>query len=161
MHYENKKLNKSNIVIAAEPYHTSTKQSIEYISKYKKMGADLVSIIFGEKFYSEIQVLKHFKEINNQSNLPLLLHQQILENGLGSAPPYIFYPLPLLNKISKLKKFIAMKEDAKNDIYTRNICKKNSKHLIIITSGSGKRQWLKAHNMAVSHGCLVFLILIL
>ena len=45
-----KKLNKSNIVIDAEPYHTSTKQSIEYISKYKKMGADLVSIIFVKNF---------------------------------------------------------------------------------------------------------------
>lgn len=144
-----KKLNKSNIVIAAEPYHTSTKQSIEYISKFKKMGADLVSVIFGEKFYSEIQVLKHFKEINKKSNLPLLLHQQILENGLGATPPNVFYPLTLLNKISKLEKFIAMKEDAKNETYTRNICINNSKNLIIITSGSGKRQWLEANK----YGC--------
>ena len=50
----------------------------------------------------------------------------------------------ILNKISKLQRFIAMKEDAKNDFYTKKICKKISKNMTIITSGGGKRQWLKA-----------------
>ncbi len=37
-----------------------------------------------------------------------------------------------------------MKEDAKNNFYTKEICKKISKNMTIITSGGGKRQWLKA-----------------
>ena len=37
-----------------------------------------------------------------------------------------------------------MKEDAKNDFYTKEICKNISKNMTIITSGGGKRQWLKA-----------------
>ena len=48
-----------------------------------------------------------------------------------------------------LKRFIAMKEDAKKDIYTRKICRELSKKVIIITSGQGKQQWIKASK----HGC--------
>ena len=37
-----------------------------------------------------------------------------------------------------------MKEDAKDEKYTKLICKEISKKMIIITSGGGKGQWLKA-----------------
>ena len=148
-----KKLNKKNIIICAEPYHCSTKQSIEYVNYYKKNGADIVSLIFGEKYYSDIQLYKHFKKIHDNSKCFLLLHQQILENGLSSNPNYVFYSLDLLEKISKLPRFIAMKEDAKNDDYTKRICKKISNKMTIITSGGGKRQWLKA----TKYGCTSWL----
>ena len=55
-----KKLNKKNIIICAEPYHCSTKQSIEYVNYYKKNGADIVSLIFGEKYYSDIESVCHY-----------------------------------------------------------------------------------------------------
>ena len=42
-----------------------------------------------------------------------------------------------------------MKEDAKNETYTRRICEEISNQMIIITSGGGKKQWLKAS----AHGC--------
>ena len=67
-----------------------------------------------------------------------------MENGLSANKPNVYYSINLLNKIMKLKKFIAMKEDAKNDFYTKKICKQISKKAIIITSGGGKKQWLKA-----------------
>ena len=139
-----KKLNKKNIIICAEPYHCSTKRTIKYVNYFKKNGADIVSLIFGEKFYSEEQIYNHFKIIHRKTNCYLLLHQQIIENGISNKPYYVYYSLQLLDKISKLKKFIAMKEDAKNDSYTRLICKKLSNRMTIITSGGGKRQWLKA-----------------
>jgi 4-hydroxy-tetrahydrodipicolinate synthase len=144
-----KKLNTENIIICAEPYHCSTEKSIEYVKFFKRNGADIVSLIFGEKFYSEKQVLDHFKIINNKVKFPLLLHQQQIENGKTSNPPFVFYPISLLEKISNLKNFVAMKEDAKNDSYTRKIGKKLSKKIVIITSGGGKKQWIKASK----HGC--------
>jgi len=66
---------------------------------------------------------------------------------------FVYYSLNVLEKISKLPRFIAMKEDAKNQTYTKMICKKISNQMTIITSGGGKRQWLKA----AKHGCTSWL----
>jgi len=148
-----KKLNKDNIIICGEPYHCSTDESINYVKYFKKNGADIVSVIFGEKYYSEVQLYSHFKEIHDKTNCFLLLHQQILENGISSNPNFVYYPIKVLEKISKLPKFIAMKEDAKSDSYTKKICKKISKNMTIITSGGGKRQWIKASK----YGCTTWL----
>jgi dihydrodipicolinate synthase/N-acetylneuraminate lyase len=83
----------------------------------------------------------------------LLLHQQILENGISSNPTFVLYSLDVLKKISKLPRFIAMKEDAKSEIYTKEICKKILKQMTIITSGGGKGQWVKA----AKYGCTSWL----
>ena len=148
-----KKLNNKNIIICAEPYHCSTQQTIKYVNYFKKKGADIVSLIFGEKYYSDDQIYSHFKQINNKTDCFLLLHQQILENGISSDPSFVYYSLKVLEKISKLNKFIAMKEDAKNETYTKLICKNISNRMTIITSGGGKRQWLKA----AKYGCTSWL----
>ena len=139
-----KKIDEQNVIICAEPYHCSTTQSIKFVKTFKKYGADIVSLIFGEKFYSEKQIYDHFSTIHKETSCFLLLHQQILENGISGNPPFIYYPLKTLKKISKLSRFIAMKEDAKNKQYTKKICQQVSKDMIIITSGGGKRQWLEA-----------------
>ena len=114
-----KKLNSLNIIICAEPYQCSTNETIEYVNKFSAAGADLVSLIFGEKYYSDIQIFKHFKKINDRSKSLLLLHQQYLENGMSANPLYRYYSIGLLQKIFKLKKFVAMKEDAKDEKYTK------------------------------------------
>ena len=44
-----------------------------------------------------------------------------MENGLSGSKPNVYYSIDLLDKIMSLKKFVAMKEDAKNDLYTRKI----------------------------------------
>jgi len=150
---EVKRLSNQNIIICAEPYHCSTQKTVKYVNYFKKNGADIVSLIFGEKYYSDDQLYDHFKEVNDKTNCLLLLHQQILENGISSNPPFVYYSLKVLKKISKLNKFIAMKEDAKNDIYTRHICQEISNKMTIITSGGGKKQWLKA----AKYGCTSWL----
>ncbi len=144
-----KKLSKDNIIICATPYHLSTKTTIEYVNLFYNSGADIVSLIFGEKYYSDEQLYVHFKEIHNQTKSYLLLHQQLLENGRSSNPPVVYYSLKVLKQILSLRKFVAMKEDAKNEIYTKKICKMLKNKGIIITSGSGKKQWIKAKK----YGC--------
>lgn len=144
-----KKLNKNNLVICAEPYHCSTRKSVFFTNLFHKKGADIVSLIFGEKYYSSSQVYKHFKYIHENTKGYLLLHQQVLENGIDAKKPFCFYSIELLNKICSLRKFVAMKEDSKSDKLTKSICKKLKKKIIIITSGNGKKQWLKASK----YGC--------
>jgi len=146
---EVKKLNKNCVIICATPYHISTEENIKIINDFYRNGADIVSLIFGEKYYSDQQVFDHFKKINANTKCKLLLHQQILENGLKSNPPFVLYNLKLLKKIFNLRNFIAMKEDAKNNNFTKKICKLLNKKTIIITSGNGKRQWL----FAKKYGC--------
>ena len=137
-----KKINPDNVVICAEPYQCSTKESIGYVNKFASAGADLVSVIFGEKYYSDAQLLSHFKMINDKAKCPLLLHQQFLENGMSSDPLHRYYSVDLLSKIFNLKKFVAMKEDAKKEKYTLQIIKKLNK-VIIIKAGGGKTSWLR------------------
>lgn len=140
-----KKLNKKNIVITGEPYHTSTSKSIEHLKIYEREGNDIHAIIFGEKYYSDNQLYDHFLKINKASKKSLLLHQQPLETGIKSKSENNFYSIKVLKKIFSLDKFIAMKEDAKNTNYTKLICKNLiPKKILIITSGRGKKQWLEA-----------------
>src|SRR6056300_1537603 len=78
---EVKKLNKNCVIICATPYHISTDENIKIINDFYRNGADIVSLIFGEKYYSDEQIFNHFKKINDNTKCKLLLHQQILENG--------------------------------------------------------------------------------
>ena len=137
-----KKLNHNNIIICAEPYQCSTKETIDYVNKFTKEGADLVSVIFGEKYYSDNQLFEHFKKVNDKSKGLLLLHQQFLENGMSANPLHRYYSINLLKKIFKLNKFVAMKEDAKKEYYTKQILK-NLKGTIVIKAGGGKTSWLR------------------
>ena len=134
---------KNTIVIGAEPYNCSTKKSIRYAKLFDKNKIDVLSLIFGEKFYNNNQIINHFKLLKKNTKIKLLLHQQLLENGISSNPTAVPYSIEALKKISKLKNFIAMKEDAKIDNLTKKILINLKKDINIITSGGGKKQWLK------------------
>ncbi len=140
-----KKLSKKNYFIAAEPIHCSTKDTIKFCKLFKKKGADACSLIFGEKYYADLQVYDHFKEISKNTNLDLFLHQQEFEKGIYSNKKN-YYSVKLLSRILSLKNFIGMKEDSKIDSYTNKIVKKFKLKKIILTSGQGKKQWLKVAN---------------
>ena len=137
-----KRLSKKNYFIAADPIHCSTNETIRLCNLFKKKGADACSLIFGEKYYSDRQVYEHFKCISKKTNLDLFLHQQEFEKGIYNKKKK-HYSINLLNKILSLKNFIGMKEDSKIDIYTNKIVNKFKLKKIILTSGQGKKQWLK------------------
>ncbi len=138
-----KKNFKNTIIIGAEPYHCSTSRTIDIIKKFKKNRIDLISLLFGEKYYSDNQIIKHFKKISISTNMKLLLHQQLLENGISNNPPVVPFSINALKKISKMKNFVAMKEDAKIDFFTKKILDNTKKNINMVTSGGGKEQWLK------------------
>ena len=140
-------------VIAATPYHISLNENIFLSDLFFKRGAKLISVIFGEKYYSEYQVEEYFYKLFDKSKANFILHQQPMENGISDNPPTVKYSLKLLNKLAKSKKLIAMKEDAKNKNYTKLISSRLSKKLFIITSGRGKMQWIESTNLG-SHAWL-------
>ena len=55
-----KNLNKNNLIIVADPLHCPTNVSLEFANEAMKNGADLISLIFREKFYNNDQVIEHF-----------------------------------------------------------------------------------------------------
>ena len=125
-----------------------------YINKLKNSGIDLFSVILGEKYYNENQVYSHFKFINDNSKLPLLLHLQKMMSGFTSKAPVINYSVDLTKKICKLSKFIAIKEDAKDLKFTKKLIKNLENKATIIRSGGGMSVWKNFNKI----GCQSWLV---
>jgi dihydrodipicolinate synthase/N-acetylneuraminate lyase len=141
------------IIIAAEGVENSTNETIRLCKKYEKAGADMVSVIFGEKYYSDSQVFEHFKKVNKNSNIKLLLHLQKISNGMSNNPPVVDYKISLVSKIMDLKNFLAIKEDVKDFDYTKKILKITKQKSILIRAGGGMEVFAKIYK----HGCQAWL----
>lgn len=142
-----KELDKNNVVIVADPLHCPTDISLDFAIDAEKHGADLISLIFREKFYNEQQVIEHFKFIQNQSNINILIHEMPFISGKGGH--VVNWPIELLDKIADFENVTAIKEDAKEDSYSFEVIDKLKDRLSIVISGGGKRQWTRF----ADHGC--------
>lgn len=136
-----KKIDTSNIVIVADPLHCSTDVSIDFCNHAEQIGADLISLIFREKFYSEEQVFQHYLKCSNSTKIGILIHEMPFISGKNGQTTN--WPISLLDRISNIKNVIAIKEDAKEDKYTNEVIKCLDNRLAIIISGGGKSQWLR------------------
>jgi len=136
-----KELDPNHIVIVADPLHCSTKVSIEFAHHAEKIGADLISLIVRERFYSEEQIFKHYNMIATNSSIPLLVHEMPFLNGFGG--PLINWPISLLDKVADIEHIVSIKEDAKNDEYSTKVINTIKDRVSIIISGGGKGQWLR------------------
>ena len=140
-----KKKYKDIIFIGAEKVEGSTDDTIKMCKKLTRNGVDIVSVIFGEKYYYDGQVYFHFSRISKKTKSKLLLHLQPMTNGLSHTPPVINYNLKLIENISLLKSFIAIKEDVKSHNFTIKVLKKIKKNCAIIRSGGGMEGFFKYH----------------
>jgi 4-hydroxy-tetrahydrodipicolinate synthase len=131
------------VTIVADPLHCSTQTSIEFAHHAEMIGADAISLIFREKVYFEDQVYNHYKEVSDNCNVGILIHELPLNNGIPGQPSRIDWSLELLDRIANLDKVIAIKEDAKKDEYTDKVSRMLCNRLAIITSGHGMKQWMK------------------
>ena len=146
-----KSLNESNIVIVADPLHCSTEVSAEFCNHSESIGADMISLIFREKFYSEEQVFLHYKKCADSTNIGILIHEMPFISGKGGKT--VNWPITLLDKIADIPNVIAIKEDAKDDEYSNEVINCLKSRLAIIISGGGKAQWLNFSNK----GCQAWL----
>tara|TARA_A100001011_G_C14248055_1_gene816522 strand:+ start:60 stop:1007 length:948 start_codon:yes stop_codon:yes gene_type:complete len=136
-----KNLNSNNFVIVADPLHCPSTVSLEFTQEAEDYGADMISLIFREKFYSNEQVLAHFKYITDNSSLPILIHEMPFISGLGGHT--VNWPIELLNQLADFNNIQAIKEDAKKDEYSKEVISTIRDRLSIVISGGGKRQWMQ------------------
>ena len=142
------------LFIGAERFEGSSKETIVRINNLAKSGVDIFSVILGEKYYNDKQVLSHFKYLNDHSKLPLLLHLQMMMNGHGTKPPVVDYNLALTDKICSLNNFVSIKEDAKKYNFTIKLIKKIKNKVKIIRAGGGMSAWSKFSKL----GCHSWLV---
>ena len=136
-----KELDQNHIVIVADPLHCSTKVSIEFANHAEEVGADIISLIVRERFYSEEQIYNHYKMVVDYSNIGILIHEMPFLNGFGG--PSVNWPISLLSRLSDLEQVVAVKEDAKDDEYSKMVIDKIKNRVAIVISGGGKGQWLR------------------
>lgn len=136
-----KGLSSDNLMIVADPLHCSTKVSLDFAKHAEEIGADVISIICREKYYSDDQVFAHYEYIANNSDIGILVHEMPFLNGYGG--PAVNWPLSLLTRVCKLKNVVAVKEDAKDDAYSKEVIAAIKDDVSIVISGGGVRQWLR------------------
>ncbi|WP_421889299.1 dihydrodipicolinate synthase family protein [Marinoscillum sp.] len=136
-----KAIDPNNIMIVADPLHCSTRVSIEFARHAQEIGADLISIINREKFYSEEQIYRHYKMIADAVEIGILIHEMPFLSGYGG--PIVNWPISLLDRVVDIPNVIAVKEDAKDDAFSRQVIEKIKDRAAIVISGGGKRQWLQ------------------
>lgn len=136
-----KAIDPNNIMIVADPLHCSTKVSAEFAVHAKEVGADVISIICREKYYSDDQIFEHFNYIAKASEIGILIHEMPFLSGYGGPPRN--YTLELLDRICDIPNVIALKEDAKDDVFSKQVIDLVKDRVAIVISGGGKRQWLR------------------
>jgi len=135
-----KGIDSNAIVIVADPLHCSTAVSLEFAKHAELVGADMISLIFREKHYSNEQVYKHYSMIAEQINIGILIHEMPFISGHGGHT--MNWPVELLDMLADIQNVIAIKEDAKDDKYSHDVISTIKDRVAIIISGGGKRQWL-------------------
>lgn len=134
-------LGSDSVMIVADPLHCSTAVSIDFCQHAEDIGADIISLIFREKYYSDEQVAKHYKMCADSCGIGILIHEMPFISGHGGFT--MNWPVSLLDRLADIENIIAIKEDAKNDEYSHEVISTIKDRLSIIISGGGKRQWLQ------------------
>ena len=107
-----KALSAENLLIVADPIHCSTKTSLEFASSAKQSGADAISLLFREKYFTNRQVIEHYDYIGKNSDFPIVVHEMPFLSGMNGKQ--MNWPLSLLTSIAQLPHVVALKEDAKD-----------------------------------------------
>jgi 4-hydroxy-tetrahydrodipicolinate synthase len=133
-----KAIDQNNIVIVGDPIHCSTKESLEFTEHAKESGADLISLIMREKYFTDDQVLEHFDIIGRASNFPLLVHEMPFLSGFDGSQMH--WPQSLLQRLPEIPQIAALKEDAK-DFEVACQAFKLEPNIRVILAGGGKARF--------------------
>ena len=109
-------------VITSSPVECSTNDTLIFCDKSFEAGTDCFSSAFGEKYFSDEQVLKHYNILESKYK-SILVHEQPLISGYDSMQ--MNWPLSLLEKVSLLDGVIAFKEDTKSYKFGKMLLEKN------------------------------------
>lgn len=140
------------VAIVADPLYKSTEVSIDFAKRARDDGADIIGLIFMERFYFNEQVYGFYEAVANSCDIGILIHEQQLNTILGTT--LIRFPIDLLKRIAAIDNVVAIKEDAKEDLYTKEVVKSIKDELAIIVSGGSKEQYMQFGPM----GCQAYLV---
>ena len=107
-----KKLDPRNIAIVGDPIHCSTKETIEFSRHAKDEGADLISLLVREKYFSDDQIMDHFAQVGREAGLGILVHEMPFLSGMNGVQMH--WPKSLFLELPKVPEIVALKEDAKD-----------------------------------------------
>lgn len=125
-----KSLDQDNIIIVGDPIHCSTRETIEFTRHAKENGADLISLIVREKYFSDDQILDHYAQVGNETNMAILVHEMPFLSGYDGTQMH--WPKSLMHGLVKVPQIVALKEDAKNFEITCSALKLEPRIRIII-----------------------------
>lgn len=125
-----KRLDANNIVIVGDPIHCSTKETIEFTQHAKDAGADFMSLIVREKYFTDDQILDHFADVGRATGMGILVHEMPFLSGYDGTQMH--WPSSLLEKLPSIPEIVALKEDAKNGEITRDALKLEPRIRIVI-----------------------------
>jgi len=145
-----KKKDPSCVVIVADPMTNPTNVSIDFAQHAESVGADVISLIFMERYHFDNQVYDHFKKVSDSVRMGILIHEQDMDGIRGKTR----YPLELLDRLADIENVIALKEDSKDALYSEQVIEKIKDRVNIVISGRGKRQYIHFNNM----GCHAHLV---
>ncbi len=146
-----KSLDKNNIVIVGDPIHGSTRNTIDFVHHAKEHGADLVSLIVQEKFFGDDQVLEHYTQVGNETNMPILVHEMPFLSGFNGKQMH--WPRSLLSSLKKIPQIVALKEDAHDFDLTTQALNLEPDIRVIIAGTKSKFMQYKPHGaMAYLNG---------
>lgn len=104
---------------------------------YLELSNTYILVLFPERYYSDEQVVEYISQVCNISNYGVLLHGNPLKKGKGGSYEY---SNELLRKLSKLEKFIGIKEEYTSlDLSIKSIQDLDLE--IIVAGGSMRRFW--------------------
>jgi 4-hydroxy-tetrahydrodipicolinate synthase len=138
-----KDLDETNIVIVGDPIHGSTRNSIDFANHAKQHGADLVSLIMQEKFFGDAQVLEHYSQIGEATNMPILVHEMPFLSGFDGKQMH--WPPSLLTSLKKIPQIAALKEDGKDFELTRKALELEPDIRVIIAGSKKKLMQFRPH----------------
>lgn len=145
-----KQMDSTNIVIVGDPIHCSTEVSIEFAKHARDNGADMISLIMREKYFSDAQVLEHFSSVGRKADFPILVHEMPFLSGFDGTQMH--WPISLLQALPQVPEIVALKEDAKDPDITRAALRLQPDISVVIAGGGkaalqgyladGARSWL-------------------
>ena len=107
-----KALDPKNVAIVGDPIHCSTKETTEFSRHAKEHGADLVSLLVREKYFSDEQIMDHYAEVGRDANIGMLVHEMPFLSGMNGLQMH--WPKSLFLELPKVPEIVALKEDAKD-----------------------------------------------
>jgi len=114
-----KNLNKENLCIVSDSIHGPTKLSLDLGFDAFNNGCDIFASICREKYFSDTQVISHYRQLSELLTMPLLVHEMPFLSGYNSQN--FKWPYSLIESLLSIENIVAIKEDAKEVSYGKQI----------------------------------------